>query len=217
MYWEEGYCWQEEWDERRWCLQCAGGSCGENDNLVIEECSSSDDQRFVYQGEKLKPYTRQDLCWNAHQLKPCGDDDTQLIKGLQYDGNFEMHPNGNSDDCLVNQDHHPKSGETVLPSSCATARYDKTSLWVMINKGGGGDGGGDDGGGSGGGGDGGGGGGGGTQADFKGSEYCDSTECGLCQGMFCTVSLIVVRRASPTNEWLLPQAIAMMITSVLGI
>ena len=190
MYWEAGYCWQEEWDERLWCLQCEGGSCSESDKLVIEECSSSSSQCFVYQGEKLKPCTRQGLCWNGEQLKPCDDsDDMQLIKGLQYDGNFEMHPNGNPDDCYANYHHHPKSGEKVGRLSCATAQTDKTSLWVMINKGGGGDSGGSGGdGGSGGGGEGGGGGdsggSGGNQADFRGSEYCDSIECGLCQGMY---------------------------------
>jgi hypothetical protein len=22
MYWEEGFCWQDEWRERKWCWQC---------------------------------------------------------------------------------------------------------------------------------------------------------------------------------------------------
>jgi hypothetical protein len=182
MYWKEGYCWQEEWKERKWCLQCQGGSCGENDYLLIETCSSSSSQKFVYEGEQLKPYTRQELCWertgrNAHQLKKCSSSSTQIIKGLKFDGNFEMHPNGYPDDCLTNQ-HHPKSGEIIRGQSCSLARNDKTSLWVMINK---------DGSGGGDGGGGGGGGGGGTQARDKGSEYCDTNSCGLCEVM-CSAS-----------------------------
>lgn len=27
MHWEEGFCWQEEWRERKWCWQCEGGNC----------------------------------------------------------------------------------------------------------------------------------------------------------------------------------------------
>lgn len=83
-----------------------------------------------------------------------------------------MHPNGFPDDCLTNQ-HHPKSGEIIRCSHCEVARNDKTSLWVMINKEGGGVGG------DGGGGDNGGGSG---NTQDNGREHCDSTECGLCQG-----------------------------------
>jgi uncharacterized membrane protein YgcG len=191
IYWQEGYCWQDEWNERRWCLQCEGSSCGENDYLLIRECSSSSKQRFVYQDGKLKPNTSQDLCWtrtgrNAHQLKSCGNNDKQLINGLKYSGNFEMHPNGYPDDCLTQQ-HHPKDGEIVRGQSCSLARNDKTSLWVMINKDSGGGGGG-----GGGGSDGGGGGsssGGGTRARDRGSEYCDTTKCGLCEGTFFVLHL----------------------------
>jgi hypothetical protein len=138
MYWQEGYCWQEEWDERKWCLRCQGSSCNENDYLLIETCSSSSKQKFVYQGEKLKPYTRQDLCWertgrNAHQLKTCSSSSKQIIKGLKFDGNFEMHPNGYPDDCLTNP-HFPKDYEIIRGQSCSVARNDRTSLWEMIKK-----------------------------------------------------------------------------------
>ena len=115
LYWEEGYCWQEEWDERKWCLECEGGICTEGSYLWLQECSSSSNQKFVYEpvpgtgGGKLKPYTQQDLCWtrtriNAHQLKPCGNDfkdgmgrDVQILLGFTYDGSFELHPNGFDD------------------------------------------------------------------------------------------------------------------------
>ena len=70
---------------------------------------------------------------NAHQLKPCGNNDKQIINGLKYSGNFEMHPNGYPDDCLTQQ-HHPKDGEIDHGQSCSVACNDKMSLWVMINK-----------------------------------------------------------------------------------
>jgi hypothetical protein len=114
MHWEEGYCWQEEWEERFWCLQC-DGSCDEDDNLVVEECDTNrDNQWFVIDaannGIMLKPETSQGLCWTStegtdHRLKPCGGLDTQIINGFQETGSFELHPNGRDGECLVNDDH----------------------------------------------------------------------------------------------------------------
>lgn len=137
MYWEEGYCWQEEWDEREWCLECEGSSCGEDDHLWLQKCDDDEDeQRFTYeivdattQAVKIKPLDRQDLCWtrvavNEHQLQPCGDGfkdeitglDKQVLIGLTESGSFELHPNGfaneinglvNETRCMCNH-HHPK-------------------------------------------------------------------------------------------------------------
>lgn len=186
---------QAEWRERRWCLQCEGGSCGDGDELLLKTCSGSSKQKFVYagvsgtNGGKLKPFTRQDLCWTRtgnrlFQLKSCGGGyrdelgrDKQIIIGVELEGSFEMHPNGRNDECLDN-DHHPKSDEVIGGDSCDRARNDRTSRWQLIDKqliNGGGSGG--DGGGGGGGS-----GGGSNQVTFRGSEYCDSNDCGLCEG-----------------------------------
>lgn len=116
MYWEQGYCWQEEWRERKWCLECEGRSCDENDYIWLQECSSSSQQKFVYEpvagsgGGKIKPYSRVDLCWtrtrfDSHQLKPCGDNymdsrghNAQVFIGFTFDSKFELHPNGYHDE-----------------------------------------------------------------------------------------------------------------------
>ena len=145
LHWEVGYCvsillvksdtilkyklstkllspcvtqWQEEWIEREWCLQCEGSQCQTDDYLLIESCSGSSLQRFVYMpvpdsgGGKIMPLTRPDLCWtrtrvNAHQLRKCGNDykdrygrDIQIIIGFEEDGTFELHPNGIDDKCM---------------------------------------------------------------------------------------------------------------------
>lgn len=119
MYWEEGACWQAEWRSREWCLRCEGSTCQEDDYLVLEECSSSSRQRFVYQqypgsgGGKIMPFTNQGLCWtrtrvNAHQLRPCGNHayvdrqglDIQIIVGLNLDIPSELYPNGIYDKCM---------------------------------------------------------------------------------------------------------------------
>jgi hypothetical protein len=119
MYWQEGTCWQAEWRPREWCLRCEGSTCQKDDYLVLDECSSSSRQRFIYQkypgtgGGKIMPFTNQDLCWtrtrvNAHQLKPCGNQtyvdrqglDIQIIVGLDLDAPSELHPNGIYDKCM---------------------------------------------------------------------------------------------------------------------
>jgi hypothetical protein len=134
MYWEEGYCWQNEWDERDWCWECEGSGCGEGDHIWLKECDDNeDDQRFTYenidetiQAIKIKPLNSQDLCWtrtgeNEHQLKPCGDNykdeatglDKQVLVGFAESGRFQLHPNGfdetNPDmfKCITTH-HHPK-------------------------------------------------------------------------------------------------------------
>lgn len=119
LFWEEGACWQTEWREREWCLKCEGSTCQTDDYLVLDECSSSSRQRFIYRpvpgsgGGKISPFTERDLCWtrtrvNAHQLRPCGDGvytdrdgrDIQIIVGFQNDVSFELHPNGIEDKCM---------------------------------------------------------------------------------------------------------------------
>jgi hypothetical protein len=134
MYWEEGYCWQEEWRERKWCLKCEGSNCNEDDYLLLDECSWNDNEQwFVYESInadenwiKLKPWTNPDLCFtrsgvNAHTLKPCGDDyldssgrDAQILIGFRENGEFELHPNGRSGDCLVNEHREYRSQLLVI-------------------------------------------------------------------------------------------------------
>jgi len=181
MYWEEGYCWQDEWIERKWCLECQSSSCQSYDYLWIKYCRSDEkEQRFVYRpvsgtgGGNLSPYSRQDLCWertrvNAHQLKPCSDEPKQIIKGIEFNDKFEMHPNGLPDQCLE-QHHDPKSEEVIRSNDCKEARKDHTNFWIMINKEKGDD---DDGGDAPPGSD--------TINDL-GQEYCDTHTCNRCQG-----------------------------------
>lgn len=54
MYHEEGYCWQDEWEDRKWCLECEGTTCGENDYLWIRKCDENEREQvrqiypFIY-------------------------------------------------------------------------------------------------------------------------------------------------------------------------
>jgi hypothetical protein len=48
MNWEEGFCWQEEWIERQWCLSCQG-KCGIGDPIWVQFCDVNDaTQQFSY-------------------------------------------------------------------------------------------------------------------------------------------------------------------------
>jgi hypothetical protein len=189
MYHEEGYCWQDEWEDRKWCLECEGSSCGEDDYLWIKKCDEDEkEQLFIYQpisgtdGGHLSPYYQQDLCWertrtNAYQLRPCSNDDKQIIVGFRFDDKFEMHPNGRPYDCLE-QHHDPKDEEVVRANDCEFARDDHTNFWIMINKQTGtsdGDDDNDDG-------DSGGPPAGSDAVNFLGKDYCRDYKCKKCQG-----------------------------------
>ena len=95
---DTGYCWQEEWEDRKWCLECEGSTCGEDDYLWVKKCDEDEKeqvrqirpnrqqfetavfshillfQRFIYRpvsgtdGGHLSPYYRQDLCWERTRV-----------------------------------------------------------------------------------------------------------------------------------------------------
>jgi hypothetical protein len=118
LHWEEGYCWQGEWDERKWCMSCHGGTCDEEEVLWTQECNDAIVQRFVWEPVelsgrnktgKLKPYTRQDLClenvgaegnyshynldnpiWWNFLLRACDPDNasSQILDGYDFDNAF---------------------------------------------------------------------------------------------------------------------------------
>ena len=152
MYHEESveYCWQAEWKDRGWCLECEESqgsdshSCDQGDQLWIQYCNTEvDEQYFVYEpvasgGGRIKPYTRQDLCLEKDSeesmtltLQPCDDTNTlQILIGFDMYSQFELHPYDDTSRCLT-QPHHPKKEEEIQAYTCETARNDKTSLWQV--------------------------------------------------------------------------------------
>jgi hypothetical protein len=42
---DTGYCWQDEWEDRKWCLECEGSSCGEDDYLWIKKCDEDEKEQ----------------------------------------------------------------------------------------------------------------------------------------------------------------------------
>jgi hypothetical protein len=156
MYWEEGYCWQNEWEDREWCLECEGTSCGQDNHLWLKKCDDDkDEQRFTYkiinattQAVKISPLDRQDLCWTTigdkeMMLKECGDTykdevtrlDKQVLIGFAEGGRFQLHPDGfdetNPNVYMCISSHlHPKVSLRVTTecSSCFACRGSLTIL-----------------------------------------------------------------------------------------
>jgi len=149
----ESLQWQGESKERRWCMDCAGGTidCEQGDMLEIRKCDDADeqrDQRFVYEkisgsgGGRIKPYHDQSLCLERtsdrlHTLEPCDDveegvSSRQILLGFDWDDDFKLIPKSRDDHCLT-QNHYPRSGEDIYADKCDDSCDDNTCLWEIIN------------------------------------------------------------------------------------
>lgn len=145
MHWKEGYCWQHEWIERRWCMECAGSDCNEDDVLEIQVCetssTSSKRQEFKWlpaeeKGAGRLKVSNKNLCLervsvNFFKLKPCTVSVKQILVGFKADGPFELHPQGDENKCL-NQHHHPKPFEEVYTTTCSLAKLYYTNQWEAV-------------------------------------------------------------------------------------
>jgi hypothetical protein len=150
MYHEESkdYCWQGEWEDRRWCMDCEGSKCSRGDIIEVRTCERSNqlDQQFVYEdipgsgGGRIRPYYNQDLCFMRRSsssrtvyLDWCKEDydDDEIFLGFDFDKEFELIPKTLSDHCLT-QEHYPRSGEKIFADDCENACNVGTCLWEVI-------------------------------------------------------------------------------------
>ena len=138
IHWKEGYCWQEEWRERKWCLECDGDVCSENDKLEVQECKNVDRQEFNWistrGGGRLK-VSKKNLCFervstDKYRLKPCSSSSKQILQGFRENRPFELHPRDDDDKCFT-QEHHPKAGEEIFTTWCKTPRKSHTNEWEV--------------------------------------------------------------------------------------
>ncbi|CAB9518566.1 expressed unknown protein [Seminavis robusta] len=150
LYWEEGYYWQEERFERKWCAAynydrsyCWYGDdwddC-EDDELYIDDCDDhyDFDHRFVEVGndEVLIRLAYEDRCWQRSgsriYLRPCDSGNSNqrwiTLGGCFGCDRFELSQRGLDNRCVSN-DHHPKSREVVEMHTCDGSRDSDTSYW----------------------------------------------------------------------------------------
>jgi len=145
MFWQEGYCWQEEWIERKWCMACQGDTCESGEQLWIEFCDSSKlNQKFTYLpvdgslGGQIKTASA-NLCMERIseveiRLTACTtiDQTAQIFFGVVTDGTpFELKASRNR--CTTNDDHHPKRHEGIFVTSCNVARRSGTDAWTTFD------------------------------------------------------------------------------------
>jgi len=142
LYWQQDYYWQEERIERKWCMQCRGGSCDSGDSIHIRKCDTVTTYfSFIDIGnnaiqvaiagttlclqEVRKNGSRHDI-----EARNCDENNIKQQWTTRGNGNFrdadsvfEFHPKWISGDrqCIT-QDHHPKDFEEIHILDCHAAR-----------------------------------------------------------------------------------------------
>ena len=149
MFWQEGYCWQEEWIERKWCMSCQGKKCTPGERLWLQFCDAGQvTQQFYYlpvanTGNGQLKTASENLCLErisdeVFKLYECKttNRENQLFVGIKTDGSrFELSPKGRTDKCLANLEHFPKGGELIYSTNCKAARIVHTSQWTSYHGG----------------------------------------------------------------------------------
>jgi hypothetical protein len=149
LYWEEGYYWQEESFERRWCIQCRNG-CKVGKSTKIVNCDNDGGRglpnRFRFLPQTSKQVQIQEVSSGlCMQLAPkrqitlavCqASASTQRffarVGELTFGSKFELSPVNRPTFC-VTQRHHPKDSEIIELEPCDTvAERSDTSFWNLL-------------------------------------------------------------------------------------
>jgi len=143
LYWEEGYCWQKEWNEREWCMQCEGTRCDVGDAMILRRCDDTiahqklewinQDSSGLRGRLKLAYY---DLCLTLDGyyflLTECNDQiDEQVLIRSSLSDIFELYPRDQQNSTCMNNHHHPKEYEYIDAIKCKLARNARTSKWEI--------------------------------------------------------------------------------------
>ena len=151
LHWEAGHCWQSEWEERDYCMDCFSRECHEGAKMELLYCSYSAngddvrDQRLQWIplernatiGRFRSAESREDLCLERtetrfYRMMPCDfSNPRQLLVGFSYTKPFELQAEYNVDRCL-NQVHDPKPYEEIMLTECSVARRVNTNQWRVI-------------------------------------------------------------------------------------
>ena len=139
LYWQQGYYWQEESFERKWCMSCRNDGCKDGNKIYISECGGKS-QRFdfveVDDDQALIQLHGKNLCFEREYkdiyVYPCDFQNPRqqwfAKKGAFDDYRFEISQIGFSGYCIT-QRHHPKTDEEVELEPCTLARRGETSFW----------------------------------------------------------------------------------------
>lgn len=145
IYWEEGYEWQDETFERKWCLRCDSTrpECSPGRRVYITDCDTDmiTDWQFLYlpNGAFFIKMVAADLCLTVPEntqdrftVEYCDSNNERQVFMTSGDavwgGKFEIHPIWAAGGCVGNT-HHPKYGESLYLWRCEVSRGSDTSQW----------------------------------------------------------------------------------------
>lgn len=147
LYWEDGYHWQNESEERKYCAQCSKTKCLEGDILYIRKCDERNiRQRFISNNvtNTIQPMMNQGLCLsrsNARKvlLVACPNPTESVPPKQTWDAinsgekkiEFSYYIGGEKK-CL-SQHHCPKLFEKMKMITCDLAQNTDTSNWERID------------------------------------------------------------------------------------
>lgn len=133
--------WQESASEKFWCMSCEGGSCKNDNMMLVTDCDDTDTKfSFVNQpgnGTQIR-LKGTGLCLaranvRAVRTAPCDSTTPRQRWHAGLGGfdqtKFEVRP-VNKEGC-VSQHHHPKDGEMLYVETCAKAHRADTGYWNL--------------------------------------------------------------------------------------
>ena len=133
LFWKEGYRWQENPAERKWCMKCQNNRCSRGTGIKIAKCNRDDwRQHFFFSEGRIRSRRNKDVCLKRDGrsivLSNCSNSQNQKWDTLRKDREFQLRPPGNSEKC-ASQHHEPKEGEKVYMTSCKRSRSCRTDKW----------------------------------------------------------------------------------------
>jgi hypothetical protein len=126
LYWREGYNWQSEKKERKWCLQ------EKYNRPLLLKCSSSSSQQWILnEGDRtIRLANDNKQCMETRNkdivVRSCGRGNKR--QQFNFKANADKFEIRKGNWCMTNR-HHPKAYETMSLEPCRQARKSDTSLW----------------------------------------------------------------------------------------
>lgn len=145
LHWQQGYNWQNNPNEKYFCMECRG-SCNSGSSIQVDKCNESNSnnsirQKFIAIGRTVRPASNPALCLTVAgyggisdpvKLRHCNRGSNQNFIEVRSNEKFELMPEGGGGRYCLSQHHHPKRHEVVFPEECAKTRRFDTTYWKVI-------------------------------------------------------------------------------------
>ncbi|GKY96987.1 hypothetical protein MPSEU_000657600 [Mayamaea pseudoterrestris] len=145
IYWQQGYMWQEESFERKWCVRCNGDRCSAGRRVYITNCDIDSavtewELNYVTSSNFQIKVSNSNLCLTVpdDETEPIIIDDCntnnerQLYRAQNgtaaWGSHFEINAVWDKNTC-VSITHHPKYSETLYLYNCLNTRKWTTGAW----------------------------------------------------------------------------------------